>query len=294
MEWTKEKADACMSLKAAKTAFFQYFNISSDEEAMITIGDAEVFLAGYAAGSALPTAAPVAKPLLLVDFTGKPDGLVTSEYAFWSPGELKAKTSKDWEMTSGSLFAKGGKGWTGVPDEKAVDIASATGNNSRDFRLTTRRQDFGDVSVKFELTNVAQSAGVKFPAVAWDGVHVFLRYQSQTNLYYASVNRRDGKVIIKKKITGGPGPISNGGTYYPLTPETPIAWTPGVVQNVEATVKNQPDGSVLLTLNRDGKELLRVVDDGKVGGPPITEPGATGIRGDNTEFTFNKFKVETI
>jgi hypothetical protein len=42
-----------------------------------------------------------------------------------------------------------------------------------------------------------------------------LRYQSETSLYYASINRRDGTSVIKKKVTGGP---DNGGTYYDLTP----------------------------------------------------------------------------
>lgn len=229
-------------------------------------------------------------PLLSVDFIGKPDGLIASEYAFWNPSDGNAKRSKDWDMTSGSLFAKGGKGWSGVPDEKPVDIAAALGNNSRDFRLTTRRQDFTDVSVRFKLVNIAQSAGVKFPAQAWDGIHVFLRYQREETLYYASVNRRDKKAIIKKKVIGGPAP-SNGGTYYELTPYIPYDWKVGAEQSVEANVKTQPDGSVLIVLSVDGKEIARAVDDGKLGGPPIVAPGAVGIRGDNTHFTFNPFTV---
>lgn len=241
----------------------------------------------------VPAVQPGQASLLSIDFTGKPNGLLTSEYAFWNPNDTNAKRSPDWEMTSGSLFVKNGLAWTGLPDEKPVDILAVTGNNSRDFRLTTKRKDLLDISVKFDLINIAQSSGVKFPAQAWDGIHVFLRYQKQETLYYASVNRRDKKAIIKKKIEGGPNP-SNGGTYYELTPYLPYAWKAGVIQKVEATAKNQSDGSVLLTLSADGKELARAIDDGKIGGPPITAPGATGIRGDNTEFTFNRFQVDSI
>jgi hypothetical protein len=40
-----------------------------------------------------------------------------------------------------------------------------------------------------------------------------LRYRSEQSLYYPSVNRRDGQVVVKKKCAGGP---FNGGTYDTL------------------------------------------------------------------------------
>lgn len=82
------------------------------------------------------------------------------------------------------------------------------------------------------------------PAVDWDGVHVFLRYQSQYRLDYASVNRRDGTAVTKKKRPGGP---SNGGTYYTLGAEVAHAVPYGRRQDVCATVENEEDSAVSIT-----------------------------------------------
>jgi hypothetical protein len=125
--------------------------------------------------------------------------------------------------------------------------------------------------------------------VDWDGVHIFLRYRSEFNLYYASANRRDGHVVIKKKCVGG---SDNGGTYYELG-SGEVAGHPipfGIWQKVGASVRNRADGSVALTLQVGGVTLLTVVDRG-VGCPPIRAPGATGIRGDNDDFLFRDFRV---
>lgn len=230
-------------------------------------------------------------PLFSYDFTTKTNGILTNEYAHWNPTDPKAKVSAEWDMTSGSLFVKGGLGWTGVPDDKKVDILSATGNNSAVFRLTTKRKDFKDVSVKFKLINIGLNSTPTTPPVDWDGLHVFLRYQTEQSLYYASVNRRDGKSIIKKKVPGGP---SNGGTYYDLTPSVSHPWVVNAPQNVEASIKTLSDGSVLITLLSEGKEIVKAVDDGKIGGPPILLAGMTGIRGDNCQFTFKDFSVTAV
>ena len=229
------------------------------------------------------------EPLLSVDFAGA-DGLLTNEYSFWNPLDPKSKISPLWSMDSGSLFVKSGWGWSGVPDTKPVDALSLTGNNSAVFRLTTKRKDFSDASVKFNLSISNLVTTPTTPAVDWDGVHVFLRYQSQYNLYYASISRRDQTCIIKKKVPGGP---SNNGTYYDLGSYTPHAWT-SKIQSVESSIKTQRDGSVLIILSGDGKEIMRVIDDGKIGGPPILKVGAVGIRGDNAQFTFKDFQVYAI
>lgn len=244
---------------------------------------------------------PTAKPLFVADFNSLADGLITSEYAFWNPNDINAKRSADWEMTSGSLFAKALRGYSGVPNDGQVDIASAI-NNSRVFRLTTKRKDFLNVSVKTQLIVVGQSSDAAWPPVSWDGIHIFLRYQTEFDLYYASINRRDGKCIIKKKRKDGPKP-ENGGTYTELGAYTPHAWMPNTIQNVQATIKNQADGTVLIALLAEGKEIMHVIDDGKTGiidgsvgnwGSPIVTPGAVGIRGDNTEFYFDNFQVDTL
>jgi hypothetical protein len=187
------------------------------------------------------------------------------------------------------LFAQAGTGWTGRPDDGTPDARSTTATNSSVFRLTTKRADFANVAVDFSLRNVAFSSTATTPAVAWDGVHVLLRYQDEASLYYASVNRRDGAVVIKKKVPGGP---SNGGTYYTLA-SAGRPFVLGAVQAVRATVVTNPDGSVGIRIYRDGVLVLQATDAG-TGGPPITRAGAVGIRGDNDEFRFDDFTVTSL
>lgn len=214
------------------------------------------------------------------------DGLVTNEFAFWSPDVPGIRISPDWEIDSGSLFIQGGQGWTGVPDAVAPNLLSTNGTNSSIFRLVTRRSDFRNVSVSFSLLNQGLTSNATTPAVDWDGCHVWLRYQSETLLYYASINRRDNTVIIKKKVTGGP---SNGGTYYDLSDSVPFRVPYNTWQNVRATIENLTNGNVEIRLYINDTLLLTGIDDGTFGGPPITAPGRIGIRGDNANLKFDNF-----
>lgn len=237
-----------------------------------------------------PSATPISGSLFSDSFSQYPDGLITNEYAFWNPTGSGAKVSSKWELTSGSLFAQNGSGWTGVPDGGiAPNALSTNANNSAIFRLTTKQANFRDVAVTFDLLNQGLTSTSVTPAVAWDGVHVFLRYQSEQSLYYASINRRDNTVVVKKKVPGGP---SNGGTYYTLASTGSYAVPYNAWQNVKATIKNNSDGSVTIQLFAGGKLLLTANDNG-VGGAPITGYGKVGIRGDNTNFKFKNFLVSS-
>lgn len=226
-------------------------------------------------------------PLFFESFT-RPDGLITNEWAYRNPGSPSGARSADWETTSGSLFADNGAGWTGVADRIHPDAGSTNGNDSCVFRLVTRRGDFHNVEVAFGLLNEGLTSGADLPPVAWDGVHVFLRYVSQYNLYYASINRRDNTVILKKKVPGGP---SNDGTYYNLSSYRAFSVPYGSWVNVRATVVDDAAGSVTIRLFADGVELVSAVDTGAVGGAPIRSAGRVGIRGDNDSFRFDNFSV---
>ncbi len=219
-----------------------------------------------------------------------PDGLITNEFAFHNPGDAAAARSATWEMTSGSLFSRGGEAWSGVPDDRDPGPSSSSGTGSAVFRLRTQREDFGDVAVSFELMTLGMTSTRRTPPVDWDGVHVWLRYQNPYHLYAVSVNRRDDTIIIKKKLPGGE---SNGGTYYNLTQPTPYKVPYHRWQNVKATARDNKDGSVTLRLYVDGKQLLEATDSGQ-GGPPIRGAGRIGVRGDNTEFKFRGFSAETL
>lgn len=236
-----------------------------------------------------PTPGPGSGTVLLSEPFDRTDRLVTNEYAFWNPAAADAVFSPTWEMTSGSLFVRSGSGWTGVPDDRGPDATSSAATDSAVFRLTTRRSDLADVAVDFDLRLNGLTQTTTTPSVAWDGVHVFLRYQDEESLYYASVDRRDGTTTIKKKVRGGP---SNGGTYFDLaTGHHPVSWN--TWEHVRATVGNTSDGGVAIQLFVGGVLVANAVDRG-VGGPPITHAGKVGIRGDNAEFDVDEFLVTVL
>jgi len=214
------------------------------------------------------------------------DGLVTSEYAANNPTRTDAARSTVWQVTSGSLFAAGGNGDTGKVDAGRPNATSSNFTDSSVFRLNTVRSNFRNVTVSAKLNVQQMGSTWRTPAVAYDGVHIWLRHVSQYNLYSASVARRDNKVVIKKKCPGGP---SNDGTYYTLGKEIPAEpVVTGKWMTVAASVQNNPSGSVTIVLSVGGRPLITAVDTG-VGCAPITAAASVGIRGDNTRFLFNSF-----
>jgi hypothetical protein len=216
--------------------------------------------------------------------------LVTNDYAYFHPTNPSSVQSVDWFVTSGSLFASRGAGWTGAPDAAKPNAQSTNGTGSATFRVITRRHDFGTIAVSFDLLNQRSVTTSRTPAHRWDGVHVFLRYLSQNSLYVVTVNRRDNIVLIKKKVPGGP---ANGGTYYTLG--VPVRYTPrrGRWQQVLATIRGNAKHGVTITASVNGRLLLATTDHG-MGGRPIGRPGAIGIRGDNTEFKFAHLRVNAL
>lgn len=226
------------------------------------------------------------------DFDATPSSrprLVTNEYAYWNPGAADALVSPDWELTSGSLFTRDSVAWTGPPDDINPNATSTNGTHSAIFRLTTKRADFGNVAVSFRLRVLDFTQTPSTPPSDWDGVHVFLHYQSQTSLYYASISRRDGTVAVKKKVPGGP---SNDGTYYQLA-SAAHAFPLDVWHDVKASVASNNDGSVTIRLYDGNVQILKAIDTG-TGGQPIRKKGKVGIRGDNAEFEVDGFSVSSL
>ena len=218
------------------------------------------------------TPATAGADVIVDDFNG-PDGLITAEGQPVPSGE-------PWEMTSGSLFRNDGTGWSGVPDD-------ATGSTV--FRMVSVQRDFDNVDVSMRLRVDDLVTTERTPAQDYDGAHIWVRYESDRELYAVSVDRRDSTMIIKKKCPGG---TDNGGTYYDLNDSAPGAPIPfGQWQQVTVGVHDQPDGSVKITANRDGLSM-EAVDTG-VGCAPL-RGGGVGIRGDNAELRFARIVVRPL
>lgn len=219
-------------------------------------------------GPSAPSGPPSAPGF--VDHFDGPDGLVASPDG--------AEDTSPWQLTSGSLYRSDGLGWTGDPTDP--DTGSAV------FRMVSREDGFSDVDVRLRLRVDDFVTTDDTPAQDYDGAHVWLAYRSEFELYALSVDRRDGRLAIKKKCPGGP---SNGGTYLDLVQEYTDAEVPlGEWQDVEVTARTADDGSVTLTARRDSFRLS--ARDTGAGCPPLTG-GRVGIRGDNTELFLDDVAV---
>lgn len=238
--------------------------------------------------STTTTTVPAGGAVLVADEFDRPDGLLTNEYAYWNPSAPDRVADPIWLLNSGSIFTVEGTGWSGIPDDREPNATSSNGTDSAIFRMITARTGMSGVEVSFRLRNQGFSSTASTPSVAWDGIHVMMRYASEESLYYASVNRRDGTTQIKKKVPGGP---SNGGTYYTLSSGN-FSFSQNVWQDVKASIVTQADGSVRIQLWANGALVAAATDTG-VGGPVIPS-GRVGIRGDNTEFSIDSFVARSI
>lgn len=213
--------------------------------------------------------------------------LVSNEYAYHHPQAADAVRSDQWLVTSGSLFRRHDALWSGRPDDRSPGPRSRAGTDSAVLRAVSTDAGHADVRVSFALLVHGLTETTRTPAQDYDGVHVFLRYRSEVSTYTVSVYRRDGQVVVKKKVPGGP---SNGGTYDALGQARPTTGSPGW-RHIDVTVSGAP--VVRLTLRVDGQPLLDVLDRGETA-PSITGAGRVGLRGDNCDFAVRDFTAEPL
>ena len=226
--------------------------------------------------AALGGCAGAAAQRSIADSFEGPDGLIAAE-------GHPATDGSPWVMTSGSLFRANGSAWSGVPDsgESPGETGSAV------FRMVSKDDGFADVDLGLNLRIDDLVDTARTPAQDYDGAHIWVRYQSDRQLYAVSVDRRDATMIIKKKCAGGD---TNGGTYYDLDSSVRNAPIPfGQWQRVTVSARDRPDGSVAINAERDGV-TIEAIDDG-VGCAPLRGPGAVGVRGDNAELRLADIEV---
>lgn len=165
------------------------------------------------------------------------------------------------ELTSGSLFVRGGRAWSG-----------ALGEHPDSAVLRARTREVLDVSeVTFSLRVAGLTETVRTPAQDYDGVSVGLRYQSPDDLYYVNLFRRDGAVTVKRK---------RDGEYVTLAQAEQGRIRPGEWSTVRIGLA-EDDDSVSLSVTIDGHEVVAARDNRA---QRFTEPGRFLLRGDNAEF----------
>jgi hypothetical protein len=238
---------------------------------------------GHGAGPRYPAAPP---------FTARfgTSGLVTNEYAYRHPTAADARIDPDWSVTSGSLFARDGDGWTGRADSGETGTDSHRYTDSAVFRLVTRRRDFADTRVSTEVLLDSPTSTARTPRQDYDGAHIWVRYHSPEELYALSFRRRDGVVVIKRKVPANDPAAANGGDYSTLA-EAEHSFGYGTWHTVAATVRNESHGGVRLELEIDYETVLSIVDNTP---GPLRRPGGVGLRGDNTELLFRGFTATAL
>jgi putative cell wall-binding protein len=105
----------------------------------------EFFVDDFLVHAATAKGEPTGDPLLRDRFS-YPDGLLTNQ-------RDRSARSAVWNVTSGSLSVRGGRAWSGAPDDVYPDPESAAGNGTAKFRAHTKRADFRNVVVSVSLWN---------------------------------------------------------------------------------------------------------------------------------------------
>ena len=247
------------------------------------------------AAPAKSQSAPPSK-VLFQDLLNGPDRIVTNEYMHWNPNSSCPYASDKWDMTSGTLLIKNQAGYSGVPTaENQAVCNSATKTDSSVFRLITKTT-FSNTTTSMDYM-LAQHGGGNAPDNIYDGLHIWIHYQSPDALYVVSVSRWDGVAVIKKKVPLNVAHCtdpSEGGCYYDLSPEIKPARLvqKGLWRHAEITVQDDSSSQVQISLIIDGQQILSATDNNVHG--PTYQSGAAGVRGDNTEFYFKNFSVVSL
>jgi hypothetical protein len=254
-----------------------------------------------------PPPPPPPKVLLFdgFDTANGPNNLITNEYAAWHSWDSSAVDSPVWQSDGGSLFsvpATGPEGtlervaYTGTLDDESADRYSEDRTHSDKMRFWTRASGFENVRVAAWSKPLGWGVGV--PS-SWGGFKFYLRRElgeTESSFYTAEPFIYNGHLYIQKKCVGdtGGGTYSTGGTYYLLANRSDFSVPLGSWRRIAATTRTNWDGSVTISLYRDGVLLLRAVDRGiradGTGCPPLTG-GRVGFRSDFFRYLLDDFEV---
>lgn len=171
-----------------------------------------------------------------------------------------------WNAELGELLGRHGTAWSHSPA----------------LRLFTKRSDFKDVTVSFDLLTRGLDGDTPASGEPWDGVHLRLRQVSEESHYDLGLNRRDNTVVVKKKAQG---------TYYTLGAAVPYAVPFNSWQSVRASIIDEKEGSVTISIFIDDVLVATVVDNGSTGGPAIRSAGCVGLRSESAEIDVAHFVV---
>jgi len=248
--------------------------------------------------STTSTTVPTSSSPLIQDAFDGADGTITSPLYYLSaafPGggtSTSNNPSAIWEGDSGTFYRQGGWGYSGRP----IDWG-----NKYFFRFNTRNFNVGDASISWQYRSAAFGQD-GYPVEGSDATDVWLRYQTQYNLYALQFDRTNNCIQLKRKLpaqnwTGPANLVSNKGVYYSLPTDGAqpifgagqycVTWNgvrgllpaseaakPGfpnlahdgtTIYDFKATVRTLPDGKVQVQAYRAGVLVFSATDDGRSG-----------------------------
>jgi hypothetical protein len=232
------------------------------------------------------------------------NNLVTNEYAGWHPSDTTAVQSPVWRSDGGSLFSVAATdasgqtsrvGYTGAIDSSFADRYSQTHTHSNKMRFWTKQGGFGNVRIDADLRPMGWD-----PAAPsnWSGFKFYLRRQldaSESSFYTVETDILDGHIYIQKKCYGVTDTTANataGGTYYILAQKSGFSVPLGSWQKIGASSRTNSDGSVTISLYRNGALAAEAVDRGT--GCPVLGPGHIGFRSDYFQYYLDNWTVSAL
>jgi hypothetical protein len=163
------------------------------------------------------------------------------------------------------------------------------------MRFWTKQGGFGDVRIDADLRPMAwDPAGPS----NWSGFKFYLRRQvdaTESSFYTVEPDIKDGHVYIQKKCYGVTDTSANAtaeGTYYILAQKSGFSVTLGSWQRIGASTKTNADGSVTVSLYRNGTLALQATDRGI--GCPVLGPGHVGFRSDYFQYYLDSWNVSAL
>jgi hypothetical protein len=236
------------------------------------------------------------------------NNLITNEYAGWHASDSTVVRSPVWRSDGGSLFSVGATdasgaasrvASTGRVDSSFADKYSQTYTHSNKMRFWTKQGGFGNVRIDADIKPSAWGAGAP---TSWAGFKFYLRRQldaTESGFYTIEPYILDGHIYIQKKCLGntGGGNYSAGGTYYLLASKSGYSVPLDSWQKIGASAKTNSDGTVTISLYRNGTLALQATDRGIRSdgtGCPTLGAGHLGFRSDYLQYYLDNWKVTTL
>ena len=236
-------------------------------------------------------------------------------YDFRVPGVLHEAPSSYqgasayWWLASGAyLTLEGGLGksvqgtlphgdpWRELYSQKRASTADGGLRPQNIFQLFLRKK-LKNVSEEIYVLKKSDNLSSSGNINSWNGFSLYMRYRDEENHYFAGI-RADGYAVIKKKKDGiyqtlaytrvFPG-TWNAVTHQNLIPANTWIGLKAIINDSGST----PYISFYMDVGRTGNWTLvaQATDSISLYGPPVEEPGFTGMRSDCMDIEMDDFRI---